>query len=84
MKTGLDGMNAKMDVLGARVKDARDDAQDKYREEMKNLRHQSKMAVAKLDELKAAGEDSWDRVIKEMEKTRDAFTHSFHYLKSQL
>lgn len=84
MKTGLDAMNAKMDVLGARVKDARDDAQDKYREEMKNLRHQSKMAVAKLDELKAAGEDSWDRVIKEMEKTRDAFTHSFHYLKSQL
>jgi chromosome segregation ATPase len=84
MKAELDAMNARMDTLEAKAKDARDDARDKYREEMKNLRHQSRLAVAKLDELKAAGEDSWDSVVKEMEKIRDAFTHSFHYFKSQL
>lgn len=84
MKAELDGMNARMDALQAKAKDARDDARDKYREEMKKLRQQSDLAVAKLDELKAAGEDSWDRMVAEMEKVRDAFTHSFHYFKSQL
>jgi len=52
--------------------------------EMTKLRHQSKLAVAKLDELKAAGEDGWDAMVAEMEKMRDAFTHSFHYFKSQV
>jgi ribosome recycling factor len=80
MKAELDAMNARMDALQARAKDAR----GKYREEMKNLRHQSDLAVAKLDELKVAGEDSWDRMVTEMEKVRDAFTHSFHYFKSQV
>jgi hypothetical protein len=84
MKAELDAMNARMDALQARAKDARDDARSKYREEMKNLRHQSDLAVAKLDELKVAGEDSWDRMVTEMEKVRDAFTHSFHYFKSQV
>jgi predicted nucleic acid-binding Zn-ribbon protein len=84
MKAELDAMNARMDALEVKAKDAKDDARDKYREEMKNLRHQSDLAVAKLDELKVAGEDSWERVVTEMEKIRDAFTHSFHYFKSQL
>jgi hypothetical protein len=84
MKAELDAMNARMDALQAKAKDARDEARDKYREEMKNLRHQSDLAVAKLDELKASGEDSWDRMVAEMEKVRDAFTHSFHYFKSQV
>ena len=38
----------------------------------------------KLDELKAAGEDSWDALVAEMEKIRDAFVHSFKYFKSQI
>lgn len=84
MKAELDAMNARMSLLEAKAKDAKDDARDKYREELKNLRHQSTLALAKLDELKAAGADSWDRVVMEMEKIRDAFTHSFHYFKSQL
>ena len=84
MKLELDAMNARMDALEARAKEAREDARDKYREEMSKLHHQSKLAVAKLDELKAAGEESWDGMVTEMEKVRDAFTHSFRYFKSQL
>jgi hypothetical protein len=34
--------------------------------------------------LRAAGDDSWDRMVVEMDKVRDAFTHSFHYFKSQV
>ncbi len=84
MKLQLDELNASMSKLEAKARDAREDARDKYHEEMGKLRHQSKLAVAKFDEMKAAGEDSWETMVAEMEKVRDAFTHSFHYFKSQI
>lgn len=84
MKLQLDELNSKMDKLEAKAKAAKEDARDKYKEEMGKLRQQSKLAVAKLDELKAAGEDTWETMVAEMEKVRDAFTHAFHYFKSQL
>ena len=84
MKLQLDELNLKMDELEAKAQEAKADVRDKYREEMKKLRHQSKLAVAKLDEIKAAGETTWEAMVAEMEKIRDAFTHSFHYFKSQL
>ena len=51
---------------------------------MTKLREQSKLAKGKLVELKAAGEDKWEAMVTEMEKIRDAFTHSLNYFKSQL
>ena len=84
MKLQLDELNAKMSAVEAKAKEAREDARDKYKEEMGKLRHQSELAVAKLDELKAAGEDSWEKLVAEMEKIRDAIVHSFSYFKSQV
>ena len=84
MKLQIDEVNAKIDELEAKAKEAKEDARNKYQEEMSKLRHQSKLAVAKLDELKAAGEDKWEAMVAEMEKVRDAFVHSFNYFKSQL
>ncbi len=84
MKLQLDELNAKMSQLEAKAKEAKEDARAVYKEEMRKLRHQSKLAVAKLDELKAASEDTWETMVAEMDKVRDAFTHSFHYFKSQL
>lgn len=84
MKLQLDELNAKMDALEAKAHDAKVEARDKYREEMAKLRHQSSLAKTKLAEIKAAGEDSWDKMVAEMDKVRDAFTHSFNYFKSQL
>jgi ribosome recycling factor len=83
-KLQLDELNASMSKLEARAQEAKEDARDKYHEEMRKLRHQSKLAVAKFDEMKSAGEDKWEAMVTEMEKVRDAFTHSFHYFKSQL
>ena len=51
---------------------------------MVKVRHESKLAMAKLDEMKVAGEESWDKMVAEMDKIRDAFIHSFHYFKSQI
>jgi hypothetical protein len=84
MKLQLDELNAKMNKVEAKALEAKTDARDKYNEEMTKLRQQSKVAVGKLEELKAASEDTWETMIAEMEKVRDAFTHSFHYFKSQL
>ena len=84
MKQQLDELNTKMGELEAKAQDAKDDARAKYKEEMRNLEKQSKQAVAKLEEIKAAGEDKWESMVTEMEKVRDAFKHSFNYFKSQL
>ena len=84
MKLQLDELDAKMDKLEAKATAAKEDVRAKYREEMAKLREQSKLAKGKLQEVKAAGEDTWDMVVKEMEKVRDAVVHSYNYFKSQL
>ena len=84
MKLQLDKTNTKMNELDAKAKVAKADAREKYEEEMGKLREQSQRALAKLEELRVAGEDSWDTMVAEMEKIRDAFVHSFRYFKSQI
>ena len=84
IKLELDDLNSKVDELEAKAKDAKEEARAKYKEELAKLRHQSTLAKAKLEELKAAGENTWESLTSEMEKVRDAFTHSFNYFKSQL
>ena len=84
MKRQLDALNKNMDALEAKASEAKADAREKYKTEMKKLRHQSQLARAKLDEITAAGEDGWDKMVAEMEKVRDAFAHSFNYFKSQV
>ncbi len=84
MKLQLDELNAAMAKLETKAQAATDDAHDLYKEEMRKLRHQSKLAVAKLDELKTSSEAGWEAMVTEMEKIRDAFAHSFNYFKSQV
>lgn len=84
MKTQLDELNANMNKLDAKTEEAKDDARAMYKEEMAKLRHQSEVAKGKLDDMKVATEETWDSMVTEMEKVRDAFVHSFHYFKSQV
>jgi predicted nucleic acid-binding Zn-ribbon protein len=84
MKLQLDELDAKMDRLETKASEAKADALEKYQLEMAKLRQQSTLAKARLSDLKEAGEDKWDAVVAEMEKVRDAFSHSFNYFKSQL
>lgn len=83
MKKQLDELNTKMSTLESKTEQARIEAKDKYKEEMAKLRHQSQLALDKLNELKTASEDSWDTMSHEMAKVRDAFQHSFNYFKAQ-
>ncbi|MQM32823.1 MAG: hypothetical protein CRU78_20975, partial [Candidatus Accumulibacter phosphatis] len=63
MKLQLDKTNTKMNELDAKAKVAKADAREKYEEEMGKLRQQSQRALAKLEELRVAGEDSWDTMV---------------------
>lgn len=83
MKLQLDELNAKMTELETKAREARTEAREKYQAEMSKLHQQSKDASAKLDQMVAAGEDTWDSLVAEMEKVRDAFTSSFNYFKSK-
>lgn len=83
MKLQLDELNAEMTRLESKAQIAKEEARDRYKEKMSKLRDQSKLAVTKLDEVMAAGEDTWETMVADMEKMRDAFAHSFHYFKSQ-
>jgi predicted nucleic acid-binding Zn-ribbon protein len=83
MKAQLDELNTKMDELEIKTQAAKTEARAKYHAEMAKLRQQSKDAVSKLDAMKAAGEDTWEALMAEMDKVRDAFTSSFNYFKSQ-
>ena len=84
MKSQLDTLNDNMNKLQAKADEVKEDARDMYKAEMQKLQAQSKLAVAKLAEIRTANEASWDATVAEMEKVRDAFTHSFHYFKSQV
>jgi len=84
MKKQLDELNAKMSKLETKTQNAKDDARAKYKEDMSKLRKQSKVAVAKLEEIQAVGEDKWESMVTEMDKVLDAFKHSFNYFRSQL
>lgn len=83
-KHQLDELNKKMNELEAKANEAKQDARDAYKAEMVKLRAQSKLAMTKFDEFKEAGDDAWDKSVAEMEKVRDAFSHSFNYFKSQV
>lgn len=84
MKHQLDELNTNIDKLEARANEIKADTQNAYKEQIAAVRHQSKLAVAKFDDLRASTEESWDNGVAEMEKIRDAFVHSFHYFKSQV
>ena len=80
MELQLEKLNKKMSGLEATAQEAKEEARQQYKDDMSKLRQQSKVAAAKLDELKAASVDSWENMVTDMEKMHDAFTHSFFSL----
>ncbi len=84
MKLQLDELNAAMGALEAEARQENEDARAKYREEIGKLREQSQLAIDKLGELKAAGEDSWENLVAGTERVRDALVHAFHDFRARL
>jgi len=84
MKRQLDELNTRIDTLQAKALETREDIRAAYQADLVKARHESKLAMAKFEEMKVAGEESWDKMVAEMDRIRDAFVHSFKYFKSQI
>lgn len=84
LKLQLDGLNLKMNELDVRAQGVKAEARDMYNAEMLKVHQQSALAITRLDEIRIAGENSWEAMVAEMEKVHNAFVRSFHYFKSQL
>ena len=83
VKQQLDALNTKVDEIEGKMQLAKAEVRASYRAELAKLRLQSEQASDKLDQLQADGEASWDKMVLEMDKVRDAFLHSLNYFKSQ-
>lgn len=84
IKLQLDELNAKVDVMEAKMQLARAEVRSTYHGELVKLRLQSDQASEKLAQMQASGEEAWDQMVLEMDKVRDAFVHSFNYFKAQI
>jgi predicted nucleic acid-binding Zn-ribbon protein len=83
VKLQLDELNASVDALEARMHEAKAEVRASYRSELAKLRHQSELVSTQLAQIKTGGEASWDKMVQDMDKVRDAFMHSLNYFKSQ-
>jgi molecular chaperone GrpE (heat shock protein) len=84
MKLQLDEMNQEITALEAKASEASQEARERYELEMAKLHAHSKAAVAQMETIRASGEDSWHKLVADMENTRKAFVDSFHYFKSRV
>ncbi|MET3107512.1 hypothetical protein AAKU67_001419 [Oxalobacteraceae bacterium GrIS 2.11] len=84
MKQQLDDLNIAIADFETRALLMQADAKASYNDNLFKLRQQLKLTHEKLDELKASSDNSWDQLVAETEKVRDAFVNSFHYFKSQI
>jgi len=62
MEKQLEKLNLKMTELAAEAQAAKEEAREIHKEKVTKLNQQSKIAAAKLEELKSANEDSWGTI----------------------
>jgi len=84
MKQQLDTLNSQMGEWETKANEVKEEAREKYTEQVAQLRKASQADNEKLEEIVAAGEDKWEVLVEEAEKVHKAFVHSFNYFKSQL
>jgi predicted nucleic acid-binding Zn-ribbon protein len=84
MKKELDVMNADLQSIEAGAKELTGQAREAIDENLAALRKQASAANSKIDEMGAAAEDRWEGLTVEAARIKDAFAHSYNYLKSQL
>ena len=83
IKLQLDEFNSKVDQLEEKIHEANTEARASYRIELAKLRLQSEQATDTLHQLRADGAATWDQMVREMDKVRNAFSHALNDFKSQ-
>lgn len=84
MKQELEVLNMKLNELELSAENMQEDARKLYNQEVDKVRVQSALAKEKFSQLVESSENTWNEMVVETEKIRDAFVNSFHYFKSQI
>ena len=72
-KAQLDELNAKIDVLKAKAKQAEASVQADYYETIEDLKKKRSEAQNKLQKLRVAGDDAWEDMKQGVEESWTAF-----------
>lgn len=83
MKIQLDELQSGIDKLEGKAHIAEVTVMTAYQSEMSALRLQWQKASAKLDQVKAAGETTWEYLQAEMEKAFHALADAFQDFRSR-
>lgn len=84
MKHQLDELNTQLGELEKKGEATQAEFRAKYDKQIAEVRKHYAAALAKMDEVKDAGEDKWESLVQEGDKVHKALVHSFNYFKSQL
>lgn len=84
MKRQLDATNAQIDEWEAKARAGQEQVSAAYDEQMEQLKTSARALKAKIDEIRAAGDERWEALVVEGEKIQKALVQSFNYFKSQL
>ena len=84
LKRQLDEWNGDIDQLEAKLAEATGPAREKLEPYLVKAREGSESALKKLAELKASGDESWDKLECEAEHLWKTLKQSVNYFKSQL
>ena len=82
MKGQLDQWSTEMDVLEVKAQKAKEDAKEKYQEQLVALRAQRKEGEKKLAAIQSATEDSWEQLKAEADNVWEAFKDSVNAFKA--
>jgi hypothetical protein len=84
LKRQLDEWNDDIDRLEAKLDELAEPARQRLEPYLAKARAGRDEAVRKLSELRAAGEESWDKIESEAEHVWKTLKQSINYFKSQL
>ena len=82
LKDRLDDLNGEMEKLEKKAQDASGKAEQRYEEQLADMREKREQMRHKLKELRAASEAQFDRLKLEAEHTWKAFQNSVNYFRS--
>ncbi len=82
MKQRLDDLDENIEEFKKKGDRFEGEARKEYENRLHELREKRRQAKRRLDELRAAGEEQWQKVKDEAEHAWNALGNSFNYFKS--
>ncbi|MHA7815239.1 MAG: sll1863 family stress response protein [Pseudohaliea sp.] len=82
LKDQIDALNSEIDDLEARARETSGEVEEELGKQRARVEEQREQFYARLESLKQAGEDNWERMRGEAEHALKALRNSVHYFRS--